>query len=273
MKKLILKFIAAVCAFTLCFAMFFACSSQSASNNATPPATEEGSDGTETGETEQTLRQKYSAACAAVMDDFCSLQISASSSLAVTFAVIASAEPEHQPAKETDLYTVRGVSAFIGMLGEMLNDSSFLLTDKAVKFTASYENGNYSENFSAVLAYSFDQQNKKIVMSWDVDSVSNGNATDIFLYMNIDYDFDTASLLGFHIKSVQTGEQNPNSYKLSYKYDGNSLTTWSSIQNDYASYFEPEQTALAALLPDAIDLNADYTDAYTAAMNRVNSAA
>lgn len=254
MKQFIVKIFFAACALTLSLAMFIACSS---------------SENVQEGESEQTLRQKYSAACATIAEDLLELRISSSAPAASTFAVAASAEPEHSPASEKDLYTVRGVSAYIGLLGDMLNDASFLLTDKAVQFTASYENGTYREDFSASLAYSFDQNNDKIYMSWDVDSASAYANTKIFLYMDIDYDFTAGSLLGFHIKSVQTAEQS--AYYFSYKYYDGALTVWNSAQNDYDAYFAAERSALQAKLPEAIDLNADYSAAYTNAMNRIQS--
>ena len=71
----------------------------------------------------------------------------------------------------------------------MMNESSFAITDKAVKFTVSYTNAGYSENFSATLWYSFDRENNKIYMSWDVDSQTNYGNSDIFLYMDIVYLF------------------------------------------------------------------------------------
>ena len=77
----------------------------------------------------------------------------------------------------------------------MMNESSFAITDKAVKFTVSYTN--------ATLWYSFDRENNKIYMSWDVDSQTNYGNSDIFLYMDIDYNFSDGSLLSFHIKTLQ----------------------------------------------------------------------
>lgn len=51
------------------------------------------------------------------------------------------------------------------------------------------------------------------------------------------------------------------------------LTVFSSTKNDYDAYFQPEYDALQAMISAAIDLKADYTTAYTNAMNLVNSAA
>ena len=153
----------------------------------------------------------------------------------------------------------------------MMNESSFAITDKAVKFTVSYTNAGYSENFSATLWYSFDRENNKIYMSWNVDSKTNYGNPDIFLYMDIDCDFSDGSLLSFHIKTLQESTQNTAAF--SYKYSGRELTAWHDTQGDYLAYFEPERSALDAMIPDAVNLNANYTAAYTKAMNRMNSVA
>lgn len=108
-------------------------------------------------------------------------------------------------------------------------------------------------------------------MSWDVDSQSSYGQANIFLYMNIDYDFDGNALLGFHIKSVP--QQSGQTVSFSYKYSNAALTVFSSTKNDYDAYFQPEYDALQAMISAAIDLQADYTTAYTNAMNLVNSAA
>lgn len=223
------------------------------------------------------LRQKYNGACNDVATKMGALGTStnpvlASSSFSKGVRLTAqNQEPTHEEATVQGYIMIKGVTTYIKFLGDMLLNPDFQLTTNAVKFGASFTspNGTYSETFSATLTYKFDEANDKIEMTWDVLSTMLGSPTpmNIFLYMTIGYDFDTATLTSFHLKSVQSG------VAFSAKYDGEVASTWFIHGADieqYAWYFESEKQALELKSDEAIDLEADFSAEYAVAMITMN---
>lgn len=197
--------------------------------------------------------------------------VSSETNNSVSTSIDMTSEPIHIPADMQGYMMIKGVSIFVKMLGEMMTNSNFVLTDNVVQFIASYTNSaiSYEETFSANLYYSFNEQTNKIIMIWDVDSVVNGSQSKIFLSMDIDYNFQNEILEGFHIKTIQQG------ISLSCKYYDGNVTYWfatnPSLVSSYAWYFANEQEQINSKIPTAINLNADFSVEYGRAMDFMNS--
>lgn len=213
---------------------------------------------------------KYSIACNNVANSMYGLTppqanpTGAKGSISPT--LLDSAEPPHTVDTLQGYMMIKGVSTYVKLLADMMNNPAFVLTDEAIIFTASFSSADlsYVETFTAYLTYSFDEENDKIKMTWDVDSVMNGHTMDILMYLDIDYDFETATLTSFHLKSVQTG------ISFSVKYDGVDVKSVFAHDSSLDYYFAPEREAIDAKKPTAINLNADFSTEYATAMITMN---
>lgn len=225
---------------------------------------------------EQATRLKYQTACNNIVTNVSSISVASpallsSPSFIKGVRLSNNEEPVHEVATIQGVTMIKGVVTYVKLLGDMMVNPSFQLTDKAVVFTASFtapSGFNYSETFTALLSYDFDEENDKIEMTWDVDSTIGSTVMNIFLYMTIDYDFETGTLTGFHLKSVQPG------IAFSAKYDGETASTFfvhgTTELEETAWYFDTEKQALADKEATAINLNADFTAEYTVAMMTMN---
>lgn len=213
---------------------------------------------------------RYSTACNNVansMKNMSPAQPSATSASGIICPTLLSTnEPPHNVDTFQGYMMIKGVSTYVKLLADMMNNPAFVLTDEAIIFTASFSSADlsYVETFTAYLAYSFDEENDKIKMTWDVDSVNNGHSMDILMYLDIDYDFETATLTSFHLKSVQTG------ISFSVKYDGVDVKSVFAHDSSLDYYFAPIQEAIDAKKPTAINLNADFSTEYATAMITMN---
>ena len=213
---------------------------------------------------------RYSTACNTVangMKNLTPAQPSSTNASGVIYpTLLNSNEPIHNVDTFQGYIMIKGVSTYVKLLADMMNNPAFVLTDEAIIFTASFSSADltYVETFTAYLTYSFDEENDKIKMTWDVDSVINGQSMNILMYLDIDYDFETGNLSSFQIKSIQSG------MAFSVKYDGIDVRSFFTYDSSYDYYFAPEQEAIDAKKPTAINLNADFSTEYTTAMLTMN---
>ncbi len=171
-------------------------------------------------------------------------------------------------ASSMDLIQIKGVTAFVDMLADMLDNPDFNITSSPVQFTYSY--AAHGEQGTAVLMYEFDEENNKVIMYWDVASSAGGRTTDIFLYLNVDYDFAAATVGDFTVHTLQ--QSGGQEMLLSYLYLDGVLK--SADRSADLSSLEAEIESLSAVLAakaDAvIDLEADFSAEYTAMMDKMN---
>ena len=114
---------------------------------------------------------------------------------------------------------VKGVVMFVKMLSEMMSNVDFNVTSAPVKFTFSYSSSVVTEHGNAILMYTFDEENGKVTMYWLVESTVGGSTTEIFMYIDVDYDFNSNSLVGFAIEESVANEYV--NMVFGYKYNAN----------------------------------------------------
>ena len=172
-------------------------------------------------------------------------------------------------AQSFDYIQVKGVASFVEWLANMLDNDNFTITSAPVKFTYSY--AAHGESGEATLLYKFDETNNKVTMFWYVQSQAGTRNTDIFLFIDVDYDFDTNTVGSFTLHSEQIMNSSQKML-LSYVYDGQILKALN--RNIDLSWFEDIVDAYFAAFeekfPNIVDLQADFTAEYTAMMNKMN---
>ena len=164
-------------------------------------------------------------------------------------------------ASAMDYIQVKGVMAFVKFLSVLTQNASF-----------TYSYSPINESGTAILMYDFDEENNKVYMYWDVESTRGANTMDIFLYMDIDYNYETQELIGFTVNSYQAmGSQE---MVMSYVYKDGVLRTLDSTLDLQSVKTEINVFAgqLNAKVSGLIDLQADFTTEYTAMMNIMNPA-
>ncbi len=170
---------------------------------------------------------------------------------------------------------VKGVAVFVDMLTELINNDSFRITSAPVCFTYSYERTH--ENGTAVLMYEFNEQTDTVTMYWDIDSTQGSSTLSIFLYIGVDYDFETQTVNAFRVYTdqtrISTQSQTENKTLNAWVYQDGVLKMPSS-NTDALLYFhhlcDAQAATLATHSDDVIDLEADFTAEYTTAMNKMN---
>ena len=159
---------------------------------------------------------------------------------------------------------VKGVVSFVHMLAQMMVNPQFNITNAPVKFTYSYAGLN--ESGTAILMYNFDEENDKVTMYWDVASNMNGNEMNIFLFLDVDYDFANYALKGFEIQTAQSmGDE---SICIGFRYNDQEFKM--TIDPNFASQVNATATELQAHYDEIIDLEADFTKEYTEMMDYMN---
>ena len=214
----------------------------------------------------QSSAVRYQSVCNNIAASIAAFTPPATAALAAT----GGSEPVFTPAIAGQYMTVKGMATFIKLLGDMMVNPQFNPVDNAVAMTASYTapNGLYSETFSACVLYSFDEENNRITMTWDVEQSSGNNENDIFFYMDISYDFATDTLLGFDLQSSQPG------IAFWFKYAEGALSVWfphdsAGINTMLTQYLAPHMQNVDTKRGQ-LSTAFDYTAEYTVAMNTMN---
>ena len=173
---------------------------------------------------------------------------------------------------------VKGVSQYILWVGKMMQSDSFRITDDPVQFTYSYQGTQVREEGVARLMYKFDEENDKVYMYWDVDAVNifdgGSNPIHIFLYLGIDYNFDTNVVGDFDILTEQSMGSNM-TMLMSFLYRGTTLKMLKQQADPSALALVQERVnelkgVMSAKQDSLIDLQADFTQEYTEMMNEMN---
>ena len=159
---------------------------------------------------------------------------------------------------------VKGVVMFVKMLADMMDNPNFNITDAPVLFSYSYP--AQGETGTALLLYSFDVANDKVVMYWDVQSTVGSNTTNIYIYMDISYDFDTDTLVAFNLASTQS----MGGMSMTFGYDYHDENLRYTNDEDYANAVNETKQDLIAVVDKTIDLEADFTEEYSSMMDAMN---
>ena len=181
--------------------------------------------------------------------------------------VLLSNEDVYIEAEEYDYIQVLAVAVFVDMLAEFMSNPDFRITEHPVKFTYSYRQ---IEQGTAVLMYEFDEKNNEVTMYWDIVSVQGSRTKNIFLYIGVDYNFETRTVESFEIYTDQ--ESGGQSNLISWVYENEilkklnpsaDLSGVQTISDNYAAVLEAKESEI-------IDLEADFSEEYTTAMDRIN---
>ena len=159
---------------------------------------------------------------------------------------------------------VKGVVMFVKMLSQMMDNPDFNITSAPVIFSYSYP--ALGETGVATLLYDFDVENDKVTMYWDVNSTSNGITRNIYMYIDVTYDFDTNTLVGFNLSSNQQGNGQSMTFGYSY-YDNNLRFT---VDSSYLEEVNLTRAELNAVKDTAIALKADFSKEYSDMMDSMN---
>ena len=194
---------------------------------------------------------------------------------APSYVLTADSEELYVAAPETQYIQVKGVAVFVDMLTDMIENPSFRITSAPVNFTYSYARVN--ETGSATLMYEIDEKNDKVKMYWNVDSTQGSYTLDIFLYIGVDYNFETGTVIAFEVYTEQTRTasqgQEPIKNLICWIYDNEVLKMPNPNISD-KSYVQnacdQHAAVLSAKASSVIELNADFTTEYTAAMEKMN---
>ena len=183
-------------------------------------------------------------------------------------SLLSASDDLYVDASAMDYIQVKGVVAFVSMLADMMDNESFSITFAPVQFTYSYE--RFSETGTATLMYRFDEANNKVVMYWDVQSTMSERTTDIFLYIDADYDFETNTVIAFTVQSIQ--ESPYGEMILSYKYENDVLKTLdhNADLTGVTAEINEKAALLAERADEILDLDADFTEEYTIMMDTMN---
>ncbi len=188
---------------------------------------------------------------------------------------LADGESAYVPAQPQDYIQVKGAAVFVEMLSRFIQNPAFKITSAPVKFTYSYARAG--EQGYANLMYVFDEEQDKVTMHWDVHSTQGTSQVDIFLYLGVDYDFETNTVVAFEVFTEQTRTTIDSAYPqlISWLYEeetlqalnrGAGVTAIQAVQAKCDAY----KAELTAKLSSVIDLQADFTTEYTAAMDKMN---
>ncbi len=179
---------------------------------------------------------------------------------------------------EYDYIQVKAAGVFVKLLASLIDNNNFRITDKPVAFTMS-DTAYTNEQCDVVLSYIFDEKNNKVTMYWNVISNKAPYTTNIFLYLDVDYDFSTETVTSFEVITYQE-RYNSNTevsttnlinwlYEEGILYGLNKNLTQTQLQPVYDS-LQQKQTILENKLSETINLNADFSTEYTNAMIEIN---
>ncbi len=161
---------------------------------------------------------------------------------------------------------VKGVVMFVKMLSEMMSNVDFNVTSAPVKFTFSYSSSVVTEHGNAILMYTFDEENGKVTMYWLVESTVGGSTTEMFIYIDVDYDFNSNSLVGFAIEESVANEYV--NMVFGYKYNANEFKY--TEDENFVNQIQATASVLQAELDNVIDLKADFSKEYSDMMDEMN---
>lgn len=238
--------------------------------------------GTTPGENSGNKRELYQKTCdniARTMKELAA-DTSAATPAQLARAAARASEEDYVVAVGGQREQIKAVAVFIDFVASMMQNQKFTVTDLPVKFTCDYDWGNNrTQKNEVTLMYSFDEAGDRVEMHWNVNTreVSGTTSTEsspknIFLYIGVDYDFANAAVVAFDV-FVESAENNATEtshyiYKddILKVLDTGSATDTSSV----AAALEGHKSALTSKESSAIDLGADFTTEYTAAMDAMN---
>lgn len=171
---------------------------------------------------------------------------------------------------------VKGVAVYVEWLALMMQNQDFRITAAPVSFTCSYN--KIGEDVEANLMYTFDEENDKVTMYWDVVSTKINTITDIFLYIDVDYDFENSKVVAFEIytqqKMMQRDLGSISTNLLCWIYEGGVLKVPDPNAADLSFInvkINTLKTTMTEALASVIDLDADFTTEYTTIMDKMNN--
>ncbi len=265
---------------SLCFTFLFACNKskhthswqEAGLDNGIMTYTCEGCSETKT----ENKTSLYKEACLAISNTINVITTDTTETLSFKFFSVSSdlhveANPEY------DYIQVRAAGVFVKLLASLIDNNNFRITDKPVAFTMT-DTAYTNEQCDVVLSYVFDEKNNKVTMYWNIISNKASYTTNIFLYLDVYYDFSTETVTSFEVITRQ--ERYINSikeattlvnwiYEEEVLYGLNKNLTEAQLQPVYDSLQE-KQTTLNNKLNETIDLNADFSTEYTNAMIEIN---
>ena len=236
------------------------------------------------GDVKVDTKTKYSNACDNIVEEIETIEEEKTSGITpLSFNVNTFSNISELPFKEVsssgELSSIKGATSFVKLLANLLKNDDFDLTDKPVHFTYKWVVEQVEREVGeATLMYSFDEANNKIKMWWDVDS-NSGISIAIFLYLEVDYNFETQTMGGFKVYSSQVVEMgNPpmsQTMNIGFIYDEGKLYCLDmsralEIAEKVTPIIEGYKQELTSQMDKLIDLNADFTNEYTAMMNYMN---
>ncbi len=179
---------------------------------------------------------------------------------------------------EYDYIQVKAAGVFVKLLASLIDNNDFRITDKPVAFTMT-ETAYTNEQNEVVLSYIFDEKNNKVTMYWNVIASKEPYTTNIFLYLDVDYDFAAEMVTSFEVITYQERynsftEVSATSlinwiYEEGVLYGLNKNLSQTQLQPVYDS-LQAKQTILENKLSETINLNADFSTEYTNAMIEIN---
>lgn len=209
----------------------------------------------------------YKETCNEIVETMNNLSSGTQAAALSNKVVLISNEDVYIDASDYDYIQVKAVAVFVDMLAEFMSNSSFRITEHPVKFTYSYRQ---IEQGTAVLMYEFDEKNNKVTMYWDIASIQGNGTTNIFLYLGVDYNFETNVVEAFEVYTNQSRGGQSNLISWVYENDtlkklnpSADLSSVQTISDNHAAVLEAKESEI-------IDLQADFSDEYTTAMDRIN---
>jgi len=164
---------------------------------------------------------------------------------------------------------VKGVAVYVKLLAEIVQNEKFQITNAPVKFNYSYS-GAFNETGVAVITYKLDKDNNKVEMTWQVASNQPSGHIDIFLHIDVDYNFTTCTVQSYKFYMENTMPQGTKFMSFLYKDNvlkmlNGDIDTTAVVNASNAIKQEFMQKA-----NQIIDLQADFSAEYTRAMNIMN---
>lgn len=164
---------------------------------------------------------------------------------------------------------VKGVAVYVKLLAEIVQNEKFQITNAPVKFTYSYS-GAFNETGVAVITYKLDKDNNKVEMTWQVASDQPSGHIDIFLHIDVDYNFTACTVQSYKFYMENTIPYGTMFMSFLYKdgvlkmLNGDIDTTAVvNASNAIKQEFMQKENQI-------IDLQADFSAEYTRAMNIMN---
>lgn len=203
---------------------------------------------------EKALKKKYSAVYADISREMSELA-------SAKTGIVATAMTQTE-----DTWHVSSTGAFLYFVSELYKNDAFVVSDKPVLFTCSYE--AYDDEYSLAFRPVLDEENNKVLAEFYVETRTQGEMDYDYIYIDVDYDFATETLVAFDLYMCEweTADDVLRSlyrdgklYKLEDVKDEAYATAKNKVSTEMAEF----KTAMA----DAIDLKHDFTEEYTASMN------